>query len=57
MSTTKVVETIHTKYYKFEIVKEATTFSIKFHIYRDGSVFKGPYSSLADAVDAVRREG
>jgi hypothetical protein len=55
----EVVETIHGKYHKYEIIKDTGGVfgSIKFNIYRDGSYYKGPYSSLADAVEKARKEG
>lgn len=58
MSEKQVVETVHGKLHKYEIVKSqgglltSTTFSI----YRDGRYYKGSYSSLADAVAAANRE-
>lgn len=54
-----VVETIYGKYYKFEIVRIAggVFSSTKFWIYRDGKSYKGFYKSLADAVEAAKREG
>jgi hypothetical protein len=54
-----VIETIYGKYSKFEIKREEGGFfsDAKFRIYRDGKYYKGAYSSLTDAVDAVRKEG
>ncbi len=59
MGDKTVVETIYGKHYKFEIVRTAGGLmsSPSFAIYRDGSYFKGSYSSLADAVAAAKREG
>jgi len=51
------VKTIYGKYHKFEIVKDYGVFTTKFYIRRDGEAFRGPYSSLAAAVEAAKREG
>ena len=54
----QVVETIHGKYSKFEIVKETSTFgSPKFYIRKNGKAHRGSFSSLAAAVAAARKEG
>lgn len=54
-----VVETIYGKHHKFEIVRipGGIFSSMKFYIHRDGKEYKGSYSSLADAVEAAKREG
>ena len=59
MSKKEVVETIYGKLHKYEIVKSpgGMMSSTSFSIHRDGSHFKGSYSSLADAVAAAKREG
>ena len=58
MSKQVVVEVIHGKYYKYEIVKSSSLLSSpSFSIYRDGKHFKGSYDSLAAAVDAAKRAG
>ena len=54
----EVVETVYGKYSKFEVVKKTGVIeSTKFYLLKDGKPFKGPYSSLSDAVEAARREG
>ncbi len=52
------VETIYGKYNKFEILKDGggAFGSIKFYLYKDGKPYKGPYSSLNNAVDAAKNE-
>lgn len=59
MGNKEVVETIYGKHHKYEIVKDSGGVfgSIKFNIYRDGSYYKGSYSSLADAVAKAKQEG
>lgn len=59
MSEHKVVETIYGKYNKYEIVKYGGGgfSSPSFAIYKDGSVYKSGYSSLADAVQAAKKLG
>ncbi len=54
-----VVETLYGKYNKYEIVKDpgGLLTSTKFYIYRDGAYHRGSFSSLAAAVEAVKREG
>ena len=54
----QVVEVVHGKHHKYEIVKKTSPIdSIKYYVYRDGSYFKGSYSSLSDAVAAARSAG
>lgn len=54
----QVIETIYGKYNKYEILKSVGPLGgIKFYLYRDGKPFKGSYSSLADAVEAAKKEG
>jgi hypothetical protein len=55
MSEHIVVETIYGKYNKYEIVKSAggVFSSPTFAIYKDGSLFKAGYRSLADAVPGL----
>ena len=54
----EVMETVFGKYSKFEIVKKSGIIgSTKFYVHKDGSPFKGPYSSLADAVEAAKKQG
>lgn len=59
MSEHKVVETIYGKYNRYEIVKYGSGVfsSPSFAIYKDGSIHKSGYSSLADAVQAAKRLG
>lgn len=56
MSNKELIETIYGKYCKYEIVRESSIFSTKFYIYRDGKYHRGSFSSLADAVEAARKE-
>lgn len=58
MGTKTVVETVYGKFNKFEVVKDSggVFSSPTFYIYKDGAPYKGSYNSLADAVDAARRE-
>lgn len=54
----QVVEVIHGKYYKYEIIKNTGLIkSSTFSIYRDGEYYKGGYSSLAQAVAVARGAG
>lgn len=55
----EIMETIYGKYHKFEVVKSpgGVLSSTSFNIHRDGKYYKGSYKSLADTVDAVKREG
>lgn len=59
MSNKVVVETVHGKYSKYEIVKDAGGIfsSPKFYVWKDGKPFKGSYSSLAAAVEAAKKAG
>ena len=59
MSNKVVVETVHGKYSKYEIVKDAGGIfsSPKFYVWKDGMPFKGSYSSLAAAVEAAKKAG
>ena len=52
-----IVETIHGRYSKFEIYRESGGFlsSTTFIIYRDGKYWKGTYSTLKAAVQAIER--
>jgi hypothetical protein len=55
----KVVETIYGKHSKYEIiaVPGGPLSSTSYVIYRNGSWFKGSYSSLRTAVAAAERAG
>lgn len=59
MANKVVVETVHGKYSKYEIVKDAGGIfsSPKFYVWKDGKPFKGSYSSLAAAVEAAKKAG
>lgn len=59
MDEKNVVETIHGKRHKYQVVKSPGGLfsSTQFNIYRDGSYYKGSYASLADAVARARKEG
>lgn len=59
MTDKEIVETIYGKHHKFEIVRDSGGLfrSINFYVRKDGKPFKGSYSSLADAVDAAKKEG
>ncbi len=58
MAKKVIVETIYGKRCKFEIEREDQMLgSAKFRIFRDGEYYKGSYSSLSAAVEAVEREG
>ena len=59
MSKGKVVETLHGKRHKYEIVKSegGLLSSTSFSIYRDGSYFKGSYDSLKKAAKAAEDAG
>jgi hypothetical protein len=57
MGSVEVIETIHGKYSKFEVVKKSSVLgSSKFYLHRDGTPFRGPFSSLRDAVEAANHE-
>lgn len=57
MGTKTVVETIHGKYSKFEIVKDSGLLgSPKFYIRKNGQAHRGSFSSLSAAVAAARKE-
>jgi hypothetical protein len=56
----EVVEIIHGKFYKFEVVRKTRAMgflSTEFWIRRDGKPHRGPYSDLRAAVEAARKEG
>ena len=59
MAEKDVVETIYGKIHKYEIVKSPAGLltSTSFSIHRDGSYWKGSYSSLARAVEAAKDAG
>lgn len=58
MADKQVVETIYGKTHKYEIVKSSGLISsATFYIHRDGSPYKGSYSSLSAAVDAAKTLG
>lgn len=59
MSDKQVVETIHGKYSKFEIMKSpgGLISNTSFSIYKDGQYWKGSYDSLARAVEVARAAG
>lgn len=59
MPDAEVVETTYGKYHKYEIVEELSGVlgSVKFYVRRDGKPFKGPYSSVAAAVEGASGEG
>ena len=52
----KVIEVVHGKHHKFEIIRKSSTFSTEYYIRRDGKPFKGPYSRLDTAVEAAEEE-
>jgi hypothetical protein len=52
-----LVEVIYGKHYKYEVVRESGVFSTKYYIRRDGKPFRGPFRSLADAVEAAKEAG
>lgn len=57
MSRDDVEETIYGKYSKFEIVRKSSIFgSPQFYVRKDGKPFRGPFSSLANAVEAAKKE-
>jgi hypothetical protein len=51
----KVVETLYSNNYKYDIVRVKGFFSDGFIIYQDGEYYDGEYKSLRAAVEAVRR--
>lgn len=54
----EVVETIYGKRSKFEIYEIKKSFGGReFVIYKDGSRWKGPYDSLARAVEVAEEAG
>lgn len=55
----RVVETIYGKHSKYEIyvLPGGLLSSTSYMVYRNGSFFKGSYSSLSAAVEAARRAG
>jgi hypothetical protein len=57
MPTSIIVETIHGKLHKYEIVKTTDFISTTFSIHRDGKRWKGSYDSLARAVEVARAAG
>lgn len=59
MNEKDVVETIYGKRHKYQIVKDSGGLltSTKFNIYRDGSYYKGTFSTLSAAVERAKREG
>lgn len=59
MGERKVVETIHGKRHKYDIIRESPIFlgKDKFYVWRDGEPFRGAYSTLAAAVEAARKAG
>lgn len=52
----EVVEVVHGKHQRYEIVKENGVFSTKFFVRKDEEHFSGPYDTLAEAVAAAERE-
>ena len=56
MSDKPVIETIYGKYHKYEVVKDSGVFSTTFYVRKDGESFKGPYSSLARAVEVAKEQ-
>jgi hypothetical protein len=59
MASRNVVETVHGKLSKYEVVKsEGGLMSApSFAIYKNGAYFKGSYDSLAKAVEAAKASG
>jgi len=59
MANEEVVETVHGKHSKYEVIRESGGVfgSAKFWIYKDGRYHRGPFSSLRDAVEAAKEEG
>lgn len=55
----RVVETIYGKHSKYEIYElpGGLLSSTSYMVYRNGSFFKGSYSSLRAAVEAARQAG
>ena len=58
MSDNEVVETLYGEYSKYEIIKDESLFgSPKFYLHKNGSPYRGSFSSLSSAVEAAREEG
>lgn len=59
MSDKEVVEVVYGKHAKYEIVKSrgGLVSSTTYHIYKNGKHHRGAFSSLAEAVEAARKEG
>ena len=56
--TKEVVEVVYGKTHKYEVIRDkGLVFDTKFYVQRDGKSFKGPYSSLASAVEAAKQAG
>ncbi len=54
----EVVEVVYGNLHKYEVVRDkGLVFETKFYVRRDGKSFKGPYSSLASAVEAAKQAG
>ena len=54
----EVVEVIYGKVHKYEVIRDkGLVFETKFYVHRDGNSFKGPYSSLAKAVEVAKQAG
>ena len=52
-----VVETFYGKRHKYEIREVRSWLRMQFAIYRDGSLWKGEYDSLARAVEVIKGSG
>lgn len=58
MGNKTVIETLYGKYSKYEVVKKSSMWgSPKFYIHKDGKPHRGPFSTLAAAVEAAQKEG
>lgn len=57
MNSKVVMETIYGKKNKYEVIKVSKLLGVKFVIYRDGKYHRGEFDSLAEAVEACKREG
>ncbi len=54
MSKGTVVETIHGKVCKYEIIRKSVFAGFEFYIYKDGHYWKGTFSKLSDAVKYLK---
>ena len=57
MDEKDVVQTVYGKHHRYQIVKHPGALSnTTYTIYRDGSVYRGSFSSLKSAVEAAQAE-